>query len=166
MGVYNPGNEASSKWTYCSQESSISFWVVIDGIDDYIRLMYHTWDRFTGEGKEMDYQVSLCQTPCNYGGRRYWFVCPKCKRRCGTLFFVGKLFLCRKCGRVLYYSQTFKIVSGADLDRAFSEIKRSYYKGKPTRKYRKYLRLERKEGVQSSELLGKWAVKFGMEGYK
>ena len=82
----------SSKWTYCSQESSISFWVVIDGINDYIRLMYHLRDCYTGEEKDIDYQVSLCKTPCNYGGHRYWFICPECKRRCGTYFLRGNGF--------------------------------------------------------------------------
>lgn len=150
------------KWTYCGQESSISFQIVIDGKDDYMRLTYNARDSFTGESREMDTRIDLCETSCNYGGHRYWFICPECKRRCGTLFLAGKWFLCRECGRVLYYSQTFKIVSGADIDRAFSEIKRFYYKGNPTRKYRKYLRLKSRSNEQSFTFLEKWGKKFNI----
>jgi len=150
------------KWIYCGQESSISFQIVIDGEDDNIRLMYNIRDRYTGESRQMDTRVDLCSTPCNYGGHRYWFICPGCIRKCGTLFLVGDLFLCGKCGKVLYYSQTFKIVSGVDLDRAHAEIKRFYYKGKPTRKYRKYLRLKSRSNKQSFTFLGKWGKKFNI----
>jgi len=39
-------------------------------------------------------------------GRRYYFLCPHCGRRCETLYFLGGRFACRKCLRLGYRSQT------------------------------------------------------------
>lgn len=37
-------------------------------------------------------------------GTRHYFVCPRCRRRCEALYFVGTA-LCRKCARLGYHSQ-------------------------------------------------------------
>src|SRR3989344_4235460 len=38
-----------------------------------------------GEKKTIDYEVPIVATHCNYGGERYWFVCPLSRdgRYCG-----------------------------------------------------------------------------------
>lgn len=47
------------------------------------------------------------RTACNYGSLRSWFACPRCRRRVGVLFLRGTAgFVCRKCGRVAYRSQS------------------------------------------------------------
>ncbi len=55
---------------------------------------------------DKDYSVRVVWTPCNYGGRRAWFLCPArgCERRVGILFG-GGLFACRRCYRLSYQSQ-------------------------------------------------------------
>ncbi|RLT90333.1 MAG: hypothetical protein D9N13_06100 [Ketobacter sp. GenoA1] len=65
--------------------------------------------RFRASGEDwqpVKQQIDLIQTNCNYGGSRMWFACPKCNRRCGVLYAGGPLFLCRKCYRIPYTSQT------------------------------------------------------------
>jgi hypothetical protein len=148
-------------WTYGSSEnkSSIGFTVIKDDWGTpyeraYVNLKYTHTSNWTGEKENMDYKVELTTTSCNYSGKRYWFICPLtkngkyCGRRVGVLFCIGKWFGCRHCGEIAYAKQMeggkyrWNGVSIPDIDRAEKEIKRYFYKGKPTRKYRRYLRLE------------------------
>jgi hypothetical protein len=115
---------------------------------DYTHTNYQS-----GEKEVMNYKIKLETTPCRFGGKRYWFICPLskngiyCGRRVATLFSIGKWFGCRHCGNITYDSQRrsgkcrWNGISVVDLDRAEEEIKRYYYRGKPTRKYKRFLRL-------------------------
>lgn len=143
------------RWTYGDgQKSSISFYLTLNMSDkqDNIRLDYTHTDSYTGEKQKMDYEVQIISTQCRYGGKRYWFVCPLykngryCGRRVGVLFGIGKWFGCRHCGDIAYAAQMrggkFRsFVSIPDVDKAEQAIKRYYYKGQPTKKYKRYLRL-------------------------
>ena len=149
------------KWTYGSSESSIGFVVTtnmqdISGEDDNIRLQYAQADRWSGKKENLDYKIRLTTTSCNYGGVRYWFICPLsknriyCGRRVGVLYNIDKYYGCRRCGEIAYYSQRrggrFRgsSVSFPDIKRVEKEIKRYYYKGKPTRKYKRLIRMRNK----------------------
>lgn len=121
----------------------------------YIKLNYIYTDYWTKEKSKMDFKVSLTTTQCNYGGVRYWFICPLtkngqyCGRRVGVLYAIGKWFGCRHCGKIAYQSQMYGgrnkgFVSIPDIERAEEKVKRYYYKGKPTRKYRKVIKLNKK----------------------
>jgi len=59
-----------------------------------------------GHSQICEYSVKLDTTPCRLGGKRYWFRCPLCKRRCFELFLpIGeKVFACRLCHRLTYLS--------------------------------------------------------------
>ena len=57
------------------------------------------------EWEEIEQIISLDQTPCNYGGFRTWFLCPRCERRVAVLYGAGKYFLCRHCYDLTYASQ-------------------------------------------------------------
>ena len=50
-------------------------------------------------------QLNVSETPCNYGGVRYWFDCPNCHNRISKLYIYNKRFQCRKCADLNYYSQ-------------------------------------------------------------
>lgn len=43
--------------------------------------------------------IDIATSKTTYGGHRLWFSCPKCNRRCGILYEVGKAFICVKCFR-------------------------------------------------------------------
>lgn len=50
-------------------------------------------------------QIALDWTPCQFGGHRPWFVCPRCGRRVGALFGWGSDIGCRQCFGLPYESQ-------------------------------------------------------------
>jgi len=51
-------------------------------------------------------RVITTHTVLNYGGKRYWFICPGCKRRVGVLYKpeCGDIFKCRDCYNLIYQS--------------------------------------------------------------
>jgi hypothetical protein len=57
--------------------------------------------------EEVNYTVQLSWTPCYYGGKRPWFICPGrgCNKRTANLYLMGKYFLCRHCHNLAYSSQ-------------------------------------------------------------
>lgn len=58
------------------------------------------------EWKREEYPVRLEWTPCAYGGRRAWFICPAqgCGRRVAILY-CGAIFACRHCYQLAYPCQ-------------------------------------------------------------
>jgi hypothetical protein len=101
------------RWTnYAGEETgSISFQVSVEGDMGYIRFQYTQTDRFSKEETHLGYKVDLVSTPCNYGGKRWWFICPlvingkACNRRVGVLYLGGgKYFGCRHCYNLTYRS--------------------------------------------------------------
>lgn len=51
-------------------------------------------------------RIIITHTIPNYGGKRYWFICPGCKRRVGILYIIayGNIFKCRDCYSLIYQS--------------------------------------------------------------
>lgn len=49
-------------------------------------------------------RVSLTTSKCNFGGKRYWFKCPHCNIRAGTLYKTNGYFACRSCHNLTYHS--------------------------------------------------------------
>jgi len=106
--LYNGG----LSWSRCGEKTgSISFSVSTVEGDEYIRFQYTQTDRHTGEKTELDYKAELTWTPCFFGGRRWWFICPlvvngrACERRVGVLYLGGgKYFGCRHCYDLTYTS--------------------------------------------------------------
>jgi len=94
--------------------SSIGIQVsVVEGFGgNHIRFQYTQTDNYIREKSELDYKVELVNTPCNYGGVRYWFICPlvvngkDCRRRVAKLYLPpgGKYFGCRHCYNLTYES--------------------------------------------------------------
>jgi hypothetical protein len=83
-----------------------------------VRLTY-TVSRRDGrqEPESIDYTVPVVWTPCNYGGKRPWFLCPgnHCGRRVGKLYMPrfehARYFVCRHCYGLSYASRSW---DGAD----------------------------------------------------
>ena len=64
--------------------------------------------RYRSRGEEwqaVEQYIHFDRTPCNYGGHRWWFLCPRCYRRVAVLYGAGKYFLCRHCYDLTYSSQ-------------------------------------------------------------
>lgn len=140
-------------WTsHWGDESSVGLEVSTGNEDKWLRIHYTQTDNDTGEKKDFDYKIPLLITPCRYGGKRYWFRCPwykngqYCGRRVGTLYLGGDNFACRHCYNLTYASRNAGgrdkgFVNIPDLYEMKAKVKRTHYAGKPTKKYRKLLRM-------------------------
>lgn len=69
---------------------------------------------YVHRSKPHSYSIQLIQTSCNYGGHRYWWLCPKCHHKTSTLYCAG-LYVCRHCIGANYHSQLQQ-----PIDRLFS----------------------------------------------
>lgn len=60
----------------------------------------------TADWASKEYPVRLVWTPCAFGGKRAWFLCPAqgCGRRVAVLYG-GGIFACRHCHKLAYPSQ-------------------------------------------------------------
>lgn len=61
---------------YDEEKGSIGIAVSTTDSEKYARFYYTVTDRSSGEETDYDYKVNLTTTPCNFGGVRYWFICP------------------------------------------------------------------------------------------
>lgn len=75
---------------------------------DEIILEYTVTNFFTTKTENMRYCIYRESTPCFFGGKRWWFICPGicCERRCRILYMPagGSEFACRACHNLTYQS--------------------------------------------------------------
>ena len=155
-------------WTWRLSGRKNSIRVIVNTEDDpYVRLQYTLTDR-EGNKKDIDFEVRLTTTPCNFGGVRYWFCCPLCGQRVGCLYSHDDYFCCRTCANLTYESRNesrlgrfgnigYCIVAERKMEELYMSIKRWTWRGKPTRRARKLKALQAKmdayEGRPSLEEL-------------
>ncbi|MCB9809286.1 hypothetical protein H6776_02720 [Candidatus Nomurabacteria bacterium] len=147
----------SGMWGESKNSVSISV-SVTDEDDRYLKITYTQTDNWSEEKKDFEYKIPLTTTPCNFGGKRYWFICPwykngvYCGNRVGTLYKGGDYFACRHCYELTYKSRNqnrrnsyFPVFNVLDLSERIEELENEitvrYYNGKPTKKYKKLLKL-------------------------
>ncbi len=125
---------------------SIGLRIVIVPNDRFVELLY----KLVGpDGKkiQVDTQVMLLTTKCNYGGTRYWFECPSCYERVGIMYHRSGYFACRHCQHLTYESKkvngvekiTGRIVSDKEVEALRLKVKRKAYNGKATKIYTRYV---------------------------
>ncbi|MFX0200977.1 MAG: hypothetical protein ACFFCW_33070 [Candidatus Hodarchaeota archaeon] len=152
-------------WKNCFDEKTGSIGITVSTLDSigYVRFNYTITDRNTGEKTDYDYKVQLTTTPCNFGGVRYWFICPLsrngvyCGRRVAVLYKApgAYYFGCRHCYNLSYESRNesrlarfggigYPIKAERQYEELYKQIKRWTYKGKPTKKAQKLQILERR----------------------
>lgn len=90
--------EVSCTWAWHADGESLGS-IGIRAEADAVLLSY------TLDGASVHQRVVIQRTPCNYGGSRPWFACPRCARRVGVLYLRSR-FACRRCSRVVYASQS------------------------------------------------------------
>ncbi len=54
--------------------------------------LHYTTTRWDGERRESDYWIQLVTTHQPFGGRRWWFVCPRTGRRAEKLYLPNGAF--------------------------------------------------------------------------
>ena len=67
-------------------------------------VLSYGWTPHGAEPRKITQQIALAWTPCRFGGRRAWFLCPNCSRRCAVVYGVHHLggFSCRHCMNLGY----------------------------------------------------------------
>lgn len=159
-GYFNRGWKSDGiAWSsHGEKRGSMGVQSSIDESEQYIKFIYTQTDKDTGEKKDFDHKIPLTTTPCYFGGKRYWFICPcyangvYCGRRVGVLYKGGDYFACRHCYNLTYDSRNLsgiskmagQTVTMPELEKLEAEVKRKYYAGKMTRKYKRYLKKENK----------------------
>jgi len=85
--------------------------------------------------------IKMVSTTCHYGGVRWWFACPTCKRRVGTVHLApgARRFACRRCHDLTYAARQDRrryggylgvLVSHLDRATKFEKICRKLRRGK------------------------------------
>jgi len=107
-GLLKPGHWFSWSWWRAEQQvASIGVFVY----QDRVVLSYRHRSGPSGEREDVEEQVALEWTACNFGGERPWFICPGvvngmvCGKRIAILYGPGKYVLCRHCYDLRYDSQ-------------------------------------------------------------
>lgn len=159
-GYKSGGIQWTRGWSGDKNRISIEVNSMMGSDEKYLRL-YYTRTGASGEKKDIDYKVPLATTPCNYGGYRYWFICPLsvnskyCSKRVGTLYKSGDYFGCRHCYDLTYDSRNenrrYKmyplfsvILDRKKADELEAKIKRRSYGGRPTRKQKRLNKISKR----------------------
>ena len=89
------------------QRASIGYEAHMGEEAGWVCLYYTTTNPWTGEKTEHDYRVELATTPQTFGGRRWWWVCPRRGDLVAKLYKPGgsAIFASRKAHRLAYRSQ-------------------------------------------------------------
>jgi hypothetical protein len=101
-GRLQPG---SFRWQWLRDDEPLANISIVASPHD-LGLSYW-WAAHGAEPRKVIQQIALTWTPCRLGGRRAWFLCPDCKRRCAVVYGVHHLggFACRRCMRLAYESE-------------------------------------------------------------
>ncbi len=104
QGFLVPGATTSGvqRWTRAGEEAG-SVRVKVDLTDPNAGVVVV---RFNLNGDPREQEIRLASRAMRYGGRRYYFLCPKHGRRCEVLPMVGGVFASRQAGRLTYQSQS------------------------------------------------------------
>lgn len=115
QGAIKPNNFKAGRWVWTNTEtneevSSIGYTChTLDADNEYININY----KMTNSGEKIDYDVKLVKTYPNYGGVRYWFICPVTGKRVAKLYRTpyDNRFISRHVYKLLYASQSESIFS-------------------------------------------------------
>lgn len=139
-------------WTNSStgEKNRISYAInKMSNVTHYIILNYKVRSWGEEDWTNVEHEYPIVSTKCNFGGKRYWFICSVyssgiyCGRRVAKLYLGAgsNFFGCRHCYNLTYRSRIDGwSYSFPDIDEAYEKIGRFYYKGKPTKKYLAYLK--------------------------
>ncbi|MGJ0428422.1 hypothetical protein [Methylobacter sp.] len=102
-GYLVPGQYFNWQWSI-NGEKVATISVKVEA--EQLRLIY-SYRRNSDDWENLNYPVRLQTSSCNYGGVRYWFICPivGCGRQVALLYLGDKYFACRHCYKLAYRSQ-------------------------------------------------------------
>ena len=109
--------DISGAWFWQRYGWRISYHLVV-GDNPFLHLRFN-------HGLEVKQAIRLDRTPLNYGGVRWWFICPGCSRRVAHLHLPSRAyyFRCRHCYNLSYESaQSSRSRSAAFFRRVASNL--------------------------------------------
>ena len=89
-------DEGNWKRLYWRQYGELRLEGLVKAMDDHISI----------DIGRTQHMICLTQTPCHLGGHRQWFLCTRCGKRMGVLYFRRGYFACRHCQNISYQSQS------------------------------------------------------------
>lgn len=106
------------------------------------------------EHTERTQRVRLTQSPCYFGGNRWWLLCPSCNRRVFKLYLIEQ-YWCRHCHNLTYRSRkrnkrspTYPVIQELNrqdqLEKLLKHFRTTTYAGQPTKRYLKIVALTNK----------------------
>ena len=142
----------SPSWTRGGQPSGNISLIFAGGPSAINSRLQYTLTNWRGEKTAYNYPVEIAYTLTPWGARRYWWICPGCGRRCGTLYLPPSSgrFACRACHNLTYTAcqESHKnerfmavLLASAGLDMSPAELDALltwHGEGKPPKKLRAY----------------------------
>ena len=91
------------EWTWRNKDGHIKSAIRVVVLENIVVLSYvlRPWQ----EARRVSDRIPLTWSVVHPGGKRPWFTCPGCQRRCAKLYLVGEVFRCRGCHGLVYPSQ-------------------------------------------------------------
>jgi hypothetical protein len=112
QGLFRPGENLSGSivWTHVGSGErigSVGYEAHMAGDHGHVRLQYTTTHAYSGERRNSDYTIALETTPQPFGGRRWWFLCPRSGELVAKLHLPNGAytFASRRAYRLGYRSQ-------------------------------------------------------------
>ncbi len=98
-------------------------------------------------------KVHIVSTKCEFGGYRWWFICPKTHKKCLNLYFspLDSTYYSRETLNLSYVSQnksreqrivTQTILKRDEIEKRRDKIHKTHVNNVPTRKYAQLLRFQ------------------------
>jgi len=103
-----PGQKYPLQWSVRGRQIG---GVTLQAHENHAVLLYRYRRNGIGDWEDVQQQINITWTDCNYGGQRRWFICPVCSRRVAVVYGPGKYFACRQCYNLSYESQRENKVS-------------------------------------------------------
>ncbi len=132
-----------------------------------IEFDYKTKKHSEEEWRDIKYSFPMTSIPCRYGGKKWFFTCSLyrnkvyCGKRVRNLYKAGDYFGCRTCANLSYescneskkYKGLFKLLMQDSKAEEYyiKNVKRQFYRGKATKKYKRYLKIG--EGYSERDVL-------------
>jgi hypothetical protein len=111
-GWLKPGASTSGtlRWSIVGtgeEIASMGFEAHLGEKEGHIRLRWTSTDCWSGEKRQCENRITLTTSPQPFGGRRWWFVCPRTGQRATRLHLPSgtPVFACRSAYRLAYRSQ-------------------------------------------------------------